>query len=195
MFSPSRHGLQELLNIASAYCKTFCLDFNISKSKVMIIGREISSTKFAPLKIDGGDLDFINTYKYVGVNLVDGKELSFSATPELLSFYRASNALLHGRVKPKNEILMKLLYSNCVSIFTYSAAVKEFTSAEMHDINVAINNAIRKIYSFRCSESVHHLRQMCNLKSIYEDARTKFNDSTITSSNNIVRYIAHCDPN
>ena len=147
--------------------------------------------------IDEKPLDFVRAYKYLGVNLVDGKELTFSAIPELLSFYRASNALLHGRVKPKNEILMKLLYSNCVSIFTYSAAVKEFTSTEMHDINVAINNVIRKIYSYRCSESVRHLRQNCNLKSIYELfhlARSKFNESTIISSNNLIRYIAHCDP-
>ena len=198
LLSPSRHGLQKLLDIASAYCKQFCLDFNVSKSKVMVIGRDLSSTDFTPLRIDDRDLDFVHAFKYLGVHLVDGKELSFSAIPELLSFYRASNALINGRVKPKNEILMKLLYSNCVSIFTYSAAVKEFTSAEMHDINVAINNGIRKIYTYSHSESVRHLRQDCNLKSIYElfhAARSKFDDDSITSSNKIVRYIAHCDFN
>ena len=198
LLSPSRYGLQKLIDIAFSYCSKFCLDFNVSKSKVMVIGNNLSSNDYAPLNINGRNLDFVHEYKYLGVNLVDGKELSFSARPELLSFYRASNALMNGRVKPKNEVLMKLLYSNCVSIFTFSAAVKEFSSAEMSDCNVAINNVIRRIYSYGCSDSVRHIRQTCNLKSIYEIfhlARTKFHTATINSSNKIVNYIAHCDFN
>ena len=161
----------------------------------MVIGHGVSYD-FSPLKINGSDLEFVNAYKYLGLRLVNGKDLSFSAIPELLSFYRASNAILNGRVKPKNEVLLKLLYSNCVSILTYCAAVKEFSSAEMHDCHVAINNAIRKIYSYQCMESVRHLRQKWNLKSIYEIfhiARTKFLNSSISSK--LVRYIAHCDFN
>ena len=37
LLSPSRHGLQEMLNICASYCKVFCLDFNVKKSKIMIV--------------------------------------------------------------------------------------------------------------------------------------------------------------
>ena len=33
LLSPSRHGLQSLLDICVSYCKKFCLDFNPKKSK------------------------------------------------------------------------------------------------------------------------------------------------------------------
>ena len=35
LLSPSRYGLQKLLNICVSHCKKFCLDFNVKKSKVM----------------------------------------------------------------------------------------------------------------------------------------------------------------
>ena len=39
LLSPSRFGLQKLLDICALYCKKFCLDFNVKKSKVMIMGK------------------------------------------------------------------------------------------------------------------------------------------------------------
>ena len=63
---------------------------------------------------------------------------------------------------------MHLLYSNCVPVLTYAAEVKEFNAREMSSINVAINNAIRKIFSFGRMESVRFLRELCGYKSIYD---------------------------
>ena len=83
-----------------------------------------------------------------------------------------------------------------VSILSYACAVKQYSSSEMHDCNVAINNAIWKIYSFGYNESVRHLREDCGLGSIYEIfhiARSKFHDSAFTSSNDIVCYLSNCD--
>ena len=116
--SPSRFGLQQLLNICAAYCKKFCLDFNVKK------------------------------YKYLGVDLCAGKVLSFSPTTTIRSFHRAANAILYSRVKPSNDVLMKLLYSNCVPIITYASAIREFNAADMYRCHVAVNNAIRKVFSF-----------------------------------------------
>ena len=194
--SPSRRGLQALLDIAFKYCSDHCLDFNVSKSKIMLVGADLPQGDPAPLTLNGRSLDFVYKFRYLGVNLVNTGHLSFSAVPDILSFHRASNSLIHGRVGLENKILMKLLYSNCVSILSYACAVKQFSSSEMHDCNVAINNAIRKIYSFGYNESVRHLREDCGLGSIYEIfhiARSKFHDSAFTSSNDIVRYLSNCD--
>ena len=49
--SPSRYGLQQLLNICSAYCKEFCLDFNVKKSKSMIVGKSFADTQIASLVV------------------------------------------------------------------------------------------------------------------------------------------------
>ena len=43
---PSRGGLQNLLDICATYCNQFCLDFNVKKSNVTIIGKTAADSFF-----------------------------------------------------------------------------------------------------------------------------------------------------
>ena len=132
LLSPSRHGLQELLDICVSYCTKFCLDFNVKKSKVMIVGVNSNSDLF-PLYLGGAPLEFVPDFKYLGVHLYANRTgLSFSATTTIRSFHRAANSILNGSVKPHSNILLKLLYSNCVPILTYACTVKDFSASEMY---------------------------------------------------------------
>ena len=63
LISPSRYGLQQMLDICFTYCSEFCLDFNVSKSKIMILGNELSEGVFAPLNIDSPILDYVDEFK------------------------------------------------------------------------------------------------------------------------------------
>ena len=63
---------------------------------------------------------------------------------------------------------MNLLFSNCVPILSYGAETVEFSAAEMRDCNTAINDAIRKIYSYQRWESTRFLRQTLGFPNIYE---------------------------
>ena len=147
LYFPSRYGLQQLLNICSAYFKEFCLDFNVKKSKSMIVGKSFADTQIASLLLNNQPLDFVTQYKYLGVDLCAGKVLSLTPTSAIRSFHRAANSILYSRVKPSNDVLMKLLYTNCVPIITYASAVREFKAADMYPCHVAVNNdnnAIRK---------------------------------------------------
>ena len=42
LLSPSHYGLQRLLDICVGYCQKFCLNFNVKKSKVMIVGKNLN---------------------------------------------------------------------------------------------------------------------------------------------------------
>ena len=193
LLSPSRHGLQGLLDICFSYCKEFCLDFNVKKSKVMILGVNSYDDLF-PLNLGGSPLEFVSDFKYLGVNLkADRRGLLFSSTATIRSFHRAANSILGGTVKPHNSILLKLLYSNCVPILTYACAVKEFSAGEMYRCHVALNNAIRKIFSFAVWQSIRHLRMSNGFDSIYEifaKAKRKFLASATHSSNAIISHLA-----
>ena len=63
---------------------------------------------------------------------------------------------------------MHLLYTSCLPIITYACNAKEFSANDMRDLNTAVNDAIRKIYSFNRWESVRVLREGSGMKSIYE---------------------------
>jgi len=195
LLSPSIHGLRELINICVSYCGTFCLDFNVKKSKIMVIGEKLSVGEFSELTLNNVSLAYVTEFKYLGVTLVAGKNISFSATPDIRSFYRASNSILSSGTITNENVLMKLLYTNCVPILTYSCAVKEYSASGMSSANTAINNCIKKIFSFARFESVRHLRESYHRKSIYEIfslANSKFIKSSLSSSNTIIRHIANC---
>ena len=194
LLSPSRFGLQKLLDICASYCKQFCLDFNVKKSKVMVIGKPLIGSQFESLKLNSEPLEFVREYKYLGVLLCSGKTLTFSPTSAIRSFHRAANSILFSRVKPHKDILMKLLYTNCVTILTYAAAVTEFNAADMYRCHVAINNAIRKIFSFAVWQSIRHIRMSHGYESIYEicaSAKSKFLARASVSTNTIVSYLCN----
>ena len=76
----------------------------------------------------------------------------------------------------------------CVPVLTYAAEVKEFNAREMSSSNVAINNAIRRIFSFSRMESVRQLRELCGYSSIYSlfETRKKMFKENIPLCQNIV---------
>ena len=189
LLSPSRHGLQQMLDICVSYCKMYCLDFNVKKSKVMVVGKSLMDTHYAPLKLNCEPLEFVNKYKYLGVQICAGKQLSFSPTSTIRSFHRAANSILYSRVKPSNFVLMKLLYTNCVPIITYACDVREFSAADMRCCHIAINNAIRKIFSYAVWQSIRHLRISHGYMCIYElfaSSKAKFMSNAPASSNLVV---------
>ena len=60
---------------------SYLLDFNVNKSKVMIISRKRASHEdFCSLRLNNSELEYVHEYKYLGVNLNSGNGLCFSAT-------------------------------------------------------------------------------------------------------------------
>ena len=88
---------------------------------------------------------------------------------------------------------MKLLYSNCIPILTYGAAVKLLSAREKHQLNVAINNAIRRIFSFRYWQSIRQIREfLCydSVEVIFAKARRQFHVSLTNHSNGLLRFVS-----
>ena len=52
-------------------------------------------------------------------------------------------------------------------ILTYACEVKHFSCSEMHECHVAINDAIRRIFSFNRWESIRHLRESFGYRDLY----------------------------
>ena len=87
------------------------------------------------------------------------------------------NAILTSVKQPKENILMQLLYSNCVPKLTYGAAVKDLNAVETQRYNVAVNNAIRRIFRFRYWQSIRQIRHVYGFDSIetmFAKAKTRF---------------------
>ena len=174
-----------MLAICEAFCNEFCLSFNVTKSKALIFGKTKSKT-FAPLFLKHEPMEYVSKWAYLGVTVVAGTTLSFTCKRELANFYRSINSLLSSVQKPNELVLMNLLYSNCVPSLTYAAEVKDLTSSEMHDCNVALNDSIRRIFSYNRWESTRTLRQelgFYNISEIFHSRRNTFISNCLRPGN------------
>ena len=167
LIAPTRSAMQELINCCQEYCAEYCLSFNIKKSKILIFGNA-TKDQFSALTLNGNPLQFVSEWKYLGVTVSAGPKLSFSAKPALSAYYRAVNSILSVLRKPDEIVLMNLLFTNCVPILTYGSETVEFSASDMRNFNTAINDAIRRVYSYQRWESVRALRESAGFPSIYD---------------------------
>ena len=108
-------------------------------------------------------MNFVEELKYLG---------TYTEIPRHLgTFYRAANSVLNVLTDAHEDVLMSLLYSNCIPIISDACAVKQFSSSEMTNCNTAINSVIRKIFGFAHRQSVRTLREISGYKSIYTNCK------------------------
>ena len=89
---------------------------------------------------------------------------------------------------------MHLLYTNYVPILTYACGIKEYPSREMKNCNTALNNGIRKIFSYNRWESIRALREFFSYKSLIElfaESRKKFLTLLPMHHNHSIRFLSH----
>ena len=73
-----------------------------------------------------------------------------------------------------------------VPILTYAAEVKAFSAADMHNCTVALNDSMRKVFSFNGWESIRTLRQELgypDLTTIFAQRRNKFRSQVYLVNN------------
>ena len=155
LLAPSRSALQLLLDTCESYGLSWCLSYNPSKSKVMSFGKHSVSP---PFTMYGNSLDYVREYKYLGVIVVAGKQFSVSHVKPLIRFRSAANTVLNVQHRPSENILMKLLYSTCVPVMTYTCEANIFTAKQTNCLNVALNDSIRRIFGYNRWESIRYLR-------------------------------------
>ena len=119
LLSPSLKGLQILIKACEKYCFDWDICLNPKKTKNMAFGKRV--TNLCPLFLNGGKIDWVSSWKYLGVDLnshhsfdctIDGKRLrttryfeEFSHT-DILSLCgncRHSLAAQHGRSLLKSD--------------------------------------------------------------------------------------------
>ena len=191
LLAPTRSALQKLIDSCQSYCREYCLTFNPRKSKILVFSKKVVDlSSLKPVTLDGFAIEYAQSIKYLGVIISSNKGFAFSAKNDLRNFYRSSNSILNSLHKPSEPVLMHLLYANCVPTLTYACSVKTFSAKEMQECTTALNNAIRRIFTFHRWESVRCLREAFNYKSITEIfslMSRKFTMSLPTHPNSIIR--------
>ena len=197
LLSPSRESMQLLLDMTIAYGNEFCISFSFKKTKTMIFGKSKNLGPTAPLTINDESIEIVNTWRYLGFHIQSGNSFGFTADPDLCSFRRASNCLLNTFYKPSEEVMMRLLYTNCIPILTYGSHVKEYNHADTARVSVAVNDSIRKIFGYARWMSIRTLRMQMGYRAIEEMfavQRQRFVLTINRVDNDLLKLIVNFDP-
>ena len=117
LMAPSRSSLRILLNICESYG-------NSTKTVVMLFGKPIESL---PLYLNGLPITFESGCKYLGTYVKAGKSFSTCARKPLAGFLCSANSILNVLNGPSEQVLLQLLYSNCVPRLTYACEIRKHT--------------------------------------------------------------------
>ena len=164
----------------------------------MFFGKPKRSLRADSFRLNGGLIEIVDNWKYLGFYLASTNgRFVFDPTEERKSFYRSSNCVINAIYKPSEELLMKLFFTNCVSILTYGLEIKEFLARDMRSIHVAINDGIRKIFGWNRWESIRELRSSFGYDDIFIMAvkrRRKFMSSMHRLNNPLLNSLKqYCD--
>ena len=156
LLAPSLKGLQTLLLATETYCKQWDIMLNAKKTKNMSFGVKHNLPQ---LVIDGKQIEWVQSWSYLGITLVSHKEFNCSIDQKVKSFYRSVNAILRIEGRSNEMVMLQLLESKCVSILTYGIDVIHVANRdERRRLRVAYNSIFRKLFGYRQWESVTELQ-------------------------------------
>ena len=176
LLSPSLKGLQVLLKACEKYCYDWDICLNPKKTKNVAFGQNV--TNLCSLYLDGGKLEWVTSWKYLGVDLKSHHSFDCAIDGKLGSFYKCLNAIVRIEGRSNELVMLRLLESHCLPILTYAIEVIHVSDTDTRrKMRVAYNAIFRKIFSYRQSESVRELQAFLHRptwEELLEKRQSKF---------------------
>ncbi len=143
LFSESHKGLQTCLDRLSLYCRKWGLSINTSKTKAMLFRKSNATSIKQQLSIGGVDIEWVNSYKYLGVIVsYDGKlhkAVADRVEKATKAMYSVRNAISHN--ENISTALANTLFDKQISpILLYGSAlwilpeVNRYAKIAIHDV-------------------------------------------------------------
>ena len=200
LLSTSENGLQSNIDRVNTFCKSWGLAINISKSKIMVFSKSgrVSKDKFM-YNLGGDEIEYVNNYKYLGVNLsnsgkfsVAEKNLSLKANRALFAI---KQSIFDKDLKPSAilsifDSLVKPIALYGSDIWTaYKPCYKNKTLDEMFEMSYKSNTEFDKIHPKFCKYVLGVHYKACNFAVFSELGQFPLLISTITGCINFWMHI------
>ena len=132
---------------------------------------------FPALKFYGNDIEWVESWKYLGVTLLSHKHFNCSIDAKVKSFYRCANAIFRIDGRLNEMVMLQLMESQCISIMTNTMEDICVADRDERRLRVAYNSVFRKIFGYRNLESVTDLQNALHrptCKELTEQRTSKF---------------------
>ena len=123
----------------------------------MYFGKRVSTIQ--KLSLDGKEIEWVDSWVYLGVKLVTGKNFGCCITDRLLKFYKCANSIFRIDGYSDELTMLRLVETHCVPILTYGIEILHVSdSRERSKLRVAYNSLFRKIFGYRRYDSVREIQ-------------------------------------
>ena len=151
----------------------------------MFYGKPLAN-HFQPT-LNGIPIEWVTSWKYLGVVLANGRRFDCSVTDRVKAFYRSLNSILRVEGRSDDLVLLRLLEAHCVPIITYAIETIHVSNRdEKRSLRVAYNSIFRKLFGYRYFESVSNLQHALG-RPTWEELVQRRQDSFISRARS-------CDP-
>ena len=127
--------LQRTLNEFNKYCRTWKLNVNIDKTKVVVFGAK--KTEFFSFKLGDKIVEITDKYKYLGIYFSQTRSF-LAARKHIIEQARKAMFLLYCRIDNLNlpiDLQLKLFDHTVLPILTYACEIWSFENLDMIEKN------------------------------------------------------------
>ena len=143
-------------------------------------------TNLTTLRLDGKPLEWVSTWKYLGVTLSSYESFNCSVDDRLKSFYKSLNSILRIEGRSNDLVMLRLLESHSLPILTYAIEIVHVANSDSRrKMRVAYNAIFHKIFNYRYHESVTELQHFLERPTWEELVATrieKFHENLLEST-------------
>ena len=185
LISNSVTDLQLLVNLSADILTTLDLPININKCSCLRIGPRCN-VECSKLKIQGIDIQWVESIKYLGVTICKAKEFKCNWDEAKRKFYCKANVIL-GRLgtNAAPAVLLKLIHAQGVQNLLYGTNATSLSIGEIKSLSHAYDSIYCKIFRSFDKTVVSQCQYYSGYLSfaiLYELHRYSFLDNLITSS-------------
>jgi hypothetical protein len=156
LISASVLGLQSMLNICFDFGQKHLMLYNSNKSFCCHFGS--ISLSVSALKIGDAEINWVNSFKYLGFTVTAGNVFSVDCQVIKRKFYAACNSILTHSRRNNELVKLQLVKSYCLPLLTYCMGAIEVPRYKIFELGVCWNDSFRKIFGFNRWESVKELQ-------------------------------------
>ena len=177
LISISVTDLQKMLNVCSNVFSKLDLPINERKCECMRIGPRYK-TKCNLLQISNVKIDWVDSIKYLGINICSAKKLKFSWTNAKGKFFRSAN-IIFGRLGTKSsiDVILKLINTNAVSALLYGTAAITMNKSDLSDMTRAYDSTFAKLFKTSVTSIIRKCQYFCGywpISMVYDYNRYNF---------------------
>ena len=111
------------------------------------------------LILNGNTIDWVETWKYLGVTLKSHTSFNCCIDDRVKSFYKCLNAILRIEGYSNELVMLRLLEAHCIPILTYCIEIVHVADQNLRrKLRVAYNSVFRKLFNYRWRDSVRELQ-------------------------------------